>query len=253
MIRQFLADNTDNIKKYGIRTIAVYLMFVLIQITGTGRFEIGGILHSFFPFIGCAVLINLTAYFAADEKQFAKVFGGLMFLYLSINIIKFLVDVAVPYAENEYYICFCTGIACTLLLITMLLNRCVFINLANWIFWLWLLLPVAVLWNYYFATGHWYSAESYWEFRHASFAAAIDYVLAMRWYVIPLIVIFAVMLIRFIWKASKLKPRSVNLKQFIAIFLLLTATVLMFQQHRDNQVMEIYYRARDEIATTYRM
>ena len=253
MLKKFLAENNENIKKYGTRMLAIYLLFVLIQITGTGRVEIAGILHSFLPFIGCALLINLTSYFAADERQFAKVFGGLMFFYLSINIIKFLVDIAVPYSENEYYICFCTGIACTLSLVTMLLNRCVFINLANWLFWLWLMSPVCVLWNYYFATGLWYSAQSYWEFRHASFATAINYVLAMRWYVIPLMLLFSLILLRFIWSASKLKPKYVNLKQFIAIFLLLSATVLMFQQHRDNQVMEIYYRARDEISTKYGM
>ena len=241
----------ETAKKYGIRIAGTYLFFVLLQIFGEGYLDAYGLFHSFLPFVACAMLINATAYFAADEKKFAKVYGILMFLFLSVDLIKFLVNDAIPYAENEYFICFCTGISCTLMLTTFLLNRCVFINAASYLLWAWILTPVSVLWNYYFTTGQWFTAESYWEFKHASFASAIEYVLAMRWYVIPLIILFSLLILRFIWHAAKIKGRSLNFKQFVLIFALLACSCLMFQQHRDNQVMEIYYTARDVLSVKY--
>ncbi len=239
------------LKKYSIQTVAVYLFFVLLQIFGEGCIDTHGLVHSFLPFAACTVMINLTAYFAADEKKFAKVYGMLMLLFLSVNLIKFLVNDAVPYAENEYFICFCTGISCTLMLVTYLLNHCVFINAVSYLLWAWILTPVAILWNYYFTTGHWFTAESYWEFKHATFAAAIKYVLAMRWYVIPIIMLFTLLILRYIWHAAKIKGRSLNVKQLILVLVLLACSCVMFQQHRDNQVMEIYYRARDVISKQY--
>lgn len=247
------SDKIDKaaIKKYAIQTAAIYLFFVLLQIFGEGRIDIFGLLHSFLPFAACAFLINATEYIAADKKQFAKIYGVLMLLFLSVNFIKFLVDDAIPYTENEYFICFCTGISCTLMLVTYLLNRCVFINAVTYLLWVWVLIPVSVLWNYYFTTGHWFTAESYWEFKHATFASAIEYVLAMRWYVIPLIILFTALILRYIWHAAKIKSRNLNFKKFLFIFILLACSCLMFQQHRDNQVMEIYYRARDVLETQY--
>jgi len=246
-----LKDNKELLKNYGVRVAALYFFFALLQILGAGYIDLWGLMHSFFPFILCSLLINATSYFAADERQFAKALGGLMFCFLSVNFIEFLVDNTITYTVNEYFICFCSGIACTLLLVTMLLNRCVFINAVIYLVWFAMLLPVAVLWSYYIATGHWYTAENYWAFKHASFAVAIEYLYAMRWYAIPLIILLCTLLIRFLWKAAKLKMRSVNFKQFVFVFLLLGCAVLMFQQHRDNHVMEIHYIARDVLSQKY--
>jgi len=248
---QELKNNKELPKNYGIRIATLYLFFVLLQVFGAGYIELWGLVHSFIPFILCSLLINATAYFAADERQFAKILGGLMFCFLSVNLIEFLVDNTITYTVNEYFICFCSGIACTLLLLTMLLNRCVFINAVLYIIWFSMLLPVAVLWGYYIATGHWYTAENYWTFKHSTVAMALEYLSSMRWYAIPLIVLLCSLLIRFMWHGAKLKMRSVNFKQFIAVFLLLGCAVLMFQQHRDNHVMEIHYIARDVLSQRY--
>jgi len=246
-----LKENKELLKKFGIKVVTLYGFFVLLQIFGAGHIDFFGLLHSFLPFVSCSFMINATAYFAADKREFAKIFGGLMFWYLSVNFIEFLVDNAISYSTNEYFICFCSGIACTLMLVTMLLNRCVFINAVLYIVWFSTLLPVAVLWSYYIATGRWYTAEDYWAFRHASFAAALEYIFAMRWYAIPLIILLCFLLLRFLWKAAKIKMRTVNFKQFAAVFLLLGCAALMFQQHRDNHVMEIHYIARDVLSQKY--
>lgn len=246
-----LKNNKELLKKYGIRTAVLYIFFVLVQIFGACYIDIWGLMHSFFPFIFCAVMINATAYFALDDKQFVKVFCGLMACFLSVNFIEFLADNTITYTVNEYFICFCSGIACTLLLVTMLLNRCVFINAVIYIVWFAMLFPVAVLWSYYIATGRWYTAEEYWGFKHATFAVAVEYIYTMRWYAIPLIILLCALLIRFLWKGAKLKMRRVNFKQFVAVFVLLGCAVLMFQQHRDNHVMEIHYIARDVLSQKY--